>query len=161
LFSFFREKKMRKFNVYLAGICTVLALVGCAPKTEQFSGEKLATQVGVKEGGVIKANGQPGFLVFGPYAPLEPGVYRLVAKGNLKGPNESLGWVDVAVNKGGLVLANKPIVMSQEAAGNIVSLDFEVSQPVADAEFRINVAAQTTGIFSSYELTKVAELPGK
>lgn len=152
---------MRKFNVYLAGICTVLALVGCAPKTEQFTGEKLATQVGIKEGGAIKANGQPGFLVYGPYVPLESGVYRLVAKGNLAGPNQSLGTIDVAADTGKLILAAKPLVADQGATGSIVSLVFEVTKSVADAEFRINVAAQTTGSFTGYELTKIEKLEGK
>jgi hypothetical protein len=150
---------MRKLHVYLAGVCTILALAGCSPQTQQFTGgdPKLLTQAGVKEGGGIKANGQPGFLVYGPYIALEPGVYRLLTKGNLAGPNQSLGTIDVAANTGKLILAAKPIVADQGATGSIVSLDFEIAKPIADAEFRINVAAQTTGSFTAYELTKIAK----
>lgn len=154
---------MRKLPVYLASLGMVLIFAGCSPQTQQFAGgdSKLSTQAGVKEGEVIRANGQPGFLVFGPYVALEPGVYRLLAKGNLAGPNQSLGSIDIAADKGKLILAVKPIAADQGATGNIVSLAFEVTKPVTDAEFRINVAAQTTGAFTGYELTKIEKLAGK
>lgn len=146
-------------------LCAILfALVaGCGAPVTEFSAAdtKLATLVGVREGGVIKANGQPGFLVYGPYAPLEPGVYRLVAKGNLTGSSKALGVIDVIADKGKRILAVKPIVAGQSVAGDIVSLDFEVTQPVTDAEFRINVSAQTMGSFTAYELTKVAKPENK
>lgn len=148
---------MHKFYVYLAGVCSVLVLAGCAPQVEQFAGDspKLASLVGVREGNLIKANGQPGFLVYGPYIALKPGVYRLVAKGNLATAYKSLGVIDIVSDKGVTVLAVKPIVTGQAATGNIVSLAFEVTQPVTDAEFRLSITAQTTGSFSSYELTKL------
>ncbi|MEK6245052.1 MAG: hypothetical protein AABM33_11200 [Pseudomonadota bacterium] len=154
---------MRKLNRYLAGFYVVIALSACSPQTEQYLGSnnKLSTLVGVREGGVIKANGRPGFLVYGPYVPLEPGAYRLVAKGNLSGSSTALGVIDVAADKGRRILAVKPIVAGQSAAGDIVSLEFEITQPVTDAEFRINVSAQTTGSFTAYELTKGAKLKNK
>ncbi len=140
-----------------------LFLAGCTPQIEQFSGgdPKLGTQVGLRENGTIKANGQPGFLVYGPYVTLEPGVYRLLAKGSLVSPNKSLGTIDIAADTGKLILATKPIVADQGAAGSIVSLAFEVGNHITDAEFRINIAAQTTGSFIAYELTKVAKLENK
>jgi hypothetical protein len=76
---------------------------------------KLATLAGVREDGVVEANGQPGFLVFGPYGPLEPWVYRLVPKGNLSGSGKALGVIDVAVDKGQRILAVKPIVARESA----------------------------------------------
>ena len=154
---------MRKLNRYVVVFCVAIALSACTPQTEKFLGnnDKLATQVGVREGGIIKANSQPGFLVYGPYVPLEPGVYRLVAKGNLSGPCMALGFIDVVADKGQRILAVKPIVAGQSAAGDIVSLAFEVTQPVTDIEFRINISAQTTGSFAVYELTKVAKIVNK
>lgn len=119
---------------------------------------KLSTQVGVREGGVIKANGQPGFLVFGPYIPLESGVYRLVAKGSLSGPSKALGVIDVVADLGKRILVVKPIVAGQSASGEIVSLDFEIMQPITDAEFRINIPAQTVGSFIAYDLNKIGEI---
>jgi len=154
---------MLKLNRYLASFCVVIALSACSPQTEQFLGgnDKLATLVGVREGGVIKANGQPGFLVAGPYVPLDSGVYRLVAKGNLSGSSKALGVIDVAADLGKRILAVKPIVAGESAAGDIVSMAFEITQPVSDAEFRIVVSPQTTGSFTGYELTKVAKLKNK
>ena len=99
--------------------------------------------------------------MYGPYVALEPGVYRLLAKGNLAGPNQSLGTIDITADKGKSILATKPIVADQGATESIASLDFEVVKPVADAEFRINVAAQTTGSFTGYELTKIEKLGEK
>ena len=158
---------MRNLNRYLVvcfGVAIALALSACSPPTEQFLGsnDKLHTQqAGVRDGGVIKASGQPGFLVYGPYVPLEPGVYRLVAKGSLSGPSKALGVIDVTAEAGNRILASKPIVSGQSAVGDIVSLAFEVTQPITDAEFRINVTAQSTGSFTAYELTKVAKLEHK
>lgn len=148
---------MGKLFSCLAGFCVLSALTGCAPQTQQFAGDnpKLGSQTGVREGGLIKTKDQPGFLVYGPYVALEPGIYRLVAKGNLAGPNKALGAIDVVFGKAENVLAIKPIVTNQATGGNIASLAFEVPQAVTDAEFRIHVDAQTTGSFVAYELTKI------
>ena len=148
---------MRTLSWYVSVICSVFMLSGCAPEVQRFAGDspKLGSQVGVREAGAIKAKAQPGFLVFGPYVTLEPGIYKLVAKGNLAGPNKGLGTIDVVSGKAENIIAIKPIVAGQAGAGNIVSLAFEVAQTVTDAEFRINVPAQTTGEFAAYELSKI------
>lgn len=134
----------------------------CIPESASctFSGTDLGlvTQVGVREGGVIKANGQPGFLVYGPYSPLQPGVYRLVVKGNLSGSSKVLGDIDVAADFGKRILVAKPIIAGQSTSGNIVSLDFEVAQPITNIEFRIKIQAQTVGYFIAYELTKIGRI---
>lgn len=152
---------MRKLNRYLVIFFMTVFLLACAQQTEQFLCDKLATQVGAPEGNIIRAKGQPGFLVFGPYAKINTGIYRLVAKGELAGSSRPLGVMDVAAEKGQLILATKPIVAGQNKAGEIASLAFEVTKPVTDVEFRIQISAQTTGSFSGYELTKVAKLDDK
>ncbi len=133
----------------------IACLANSATCTFAGSNAKLITQAGVRDGDIIKANGQPGYLVFGPYIPLEPGSYRLVAKGNLSGSSKELGTIDVATNSGQLILITKPIIAAQRVSGNIISLDFEVTQPVTAVEFRINIQAQTIGSFMAYELTKI------
>lgn len=149
---------MHKTIKYLASVCLAVFLLACAKQTEQFSvgTDKLSTIVGTQDGGTIKTSGKPGYLVYGPYIPLKTGVYRLVAKGSLTGNDKPLGTIDVASGKGASVIASKPIIAGESAAGDIVTLDFVVKEsPVTDAEFRILVAPQTSGSFTSYVITKI------
>jgi len=151
---------MPKLNRYLVVFCVAIVLLACSqqPQPSLVNNDKLSTLVGVREGGIIKAKGQPGFLVYGPYAKMDAGVYRLVAKGELTGSSKPLGFIDVAAEKGKIILATKLLVAGQNKAGEIASLDFEVTKPLTDVEFRINISAQTTGSFAGYELTKVDKL---
>lgn len=152
---------MRKLNRCLFVFFMTVVLLACAQQTEQVLCDKLSTQVGVLEGNIIKTKGQSGFLVFGPYAKIDTGIYRLVAKGELSASSSPLGVMDVAAEKGQLILATKPIVAGQNKAGEIASMAFEIAKPITDVEFRIQISAQTTGSFSGYELTKVAKFDDK
>lgn len=155
---------LNRYLVVCFGAVIAFTLSACSPQTWQFLGsnDNLRTQqAGVREGGVIKASGQPGFLVYGPYLPLEPGIYRLIAKGSLSGQSKAMGVIDVTAEAGNRILASKPIVAGQSDVGDIVSLAFEVTQPIVGVEFRINVGPQCTGSFTAYELTKVAKLEHK
>jgi len=145
-------------NRYFVIFAVVIALLACTPKVDKFSGnnEKLGTEVGIREGDIIKSKSQSGFLVYGPYIPLKQGVYRLVAKGSLAGSSTALGVIDVVAEKGQVILAVKPIITEPDKReGEIVSLVFEIVKPVADIEFRINISPQTTGFFVAYELTNL------
>lgn len=147
---------MIKFYInIIVSVLAVLIVTGCSKAEFHYDGSKLLTSVGEKEGITIKSNGKAGVLVYGPYMPLEIGKYELVAKGNLTGPTNLLGTIDVISTQASMVLITKPIDAKQEKPGNIASLQFEITKPFNDAEFRIIVADKVTGSFSSYELTKL------
>ena len=156
-FLFFRGPLPSLGNLNIGASLGLPCITNSASCTFVGNNAKLFTQVGVREDGVIKAKGHPGYLVFGPYIPLEIGTYRLVAKGNLTGSSKELGTIDVATDAGQHILMTKPIIAEEphSASGNIISLDFEVAQPATAVEFRINIQAQTMGSFAAYTLTKI------
>ena len=144
----------------LATLFGIAVLGACSADVNVISASdaKLGTLVGVRDPkGVITPSGQPGFLVFGPYIALEPGVYRIVAKGALQGTGKTAGMIDAIAQKGERVFGMKPIYsLTGGPDSTLASMVFEVDSAVTDAEFRIQVQGGTTGAFAGYELTKIA-----
>jgi len=131
-------------------------LAGCAPQATNIpaSDDRLHTQAGERGQAEIKATGKAGFLVFGPYIPLEPGTYRLVVKGSLKGAANPIATVDVVSEAGKRVWAVRPVYDSA-ATDVITAVAFVIDRPVVDAEFRILLAEQTVGTFKGFDLRKI------
>jgi len=124
-----------------------------APMIFAATNEKLQTEIGMmSRDGSIHTTGRTGYLVYGPYAALEPGKYRLKVKGELKGVDGILGTVDVAIQQGKRVITTKPIISLTEGAIVLAEIDFELDQMATDLEFRIHVQDQATGSFSGYEV---------
>ncbi|MBS3984056.1 MAG: hypothetical protein KGZ66_00395 [Selenomonadales bacterium] len=134
----------------------VLSLVGCAPRvtTIPATDARLASLVGERTEGGIRAVGKPGFLVYGPYMPLEVGTYRLTVKGSLEGETSPIAIIDVVSDRGERVWATRP-VYANATADVIATLAFIIDRPVTDVEFRVRVAEQVLGTFVSYELVKI------
>lgn len=144
-------------------LCSFMFVFGCKNSEELFppSYPSIKTLVGLNDGAVIKTTGQGGFLVFGPYIEMKPGVYRLDVKGYLDGEGQSLGVFDVVSDKGAHTHLSFPIYREMGAAdGRVIAhAYFEIPKKVDDAEFRIVVDPSTKGAFSGYVLTRVGELP--
>jgi hypothetical protein len=136
-------------------------LTGCGNQVTEFSASnpKIATQGGIRNAtGELQASGKAGFLVYGPYIELKPGTYQLAAKGRLAGSATPLATLDVVAEKGQRTLVLKPIYAdAQMLPDAITTVMFDVDKLVTDAEFRILVQEQTTGIFKGYELTKLGD----
>jgi hypothetical protein len=120
-----------------------------------YWGTDLFTLVGVREGLSIRATGQAGALVYGPYIGLPVGTYRLVVKGHLVGSGKEIGSIDVAAYQGAKTLASAMIIPAPTNSQEIAQLDFHIERPVSDAEFRVLINPNTTGMFTSYELIKL------
>jgi hypothetical protein len=151
-----------KIKHIIFALAVSIAVAGCGNKTTSISSSissavegKLSTLVGVRDAkGVIQATGKSGYLVFGPYMPLGPGRYSLVAKGVLSGPGQQVGTIDVSMKAGSQILISKPIQPSAGGnAGELATLEFKLDAPATDVEFRILVQDQVTGSFTGYELT--------
>jgi len=90
---------------------------------------------------------------------LEPGKYKLVAKGSLAGPDAAapIGTIDAVANIGKLVMGMKEITARDQDNGEIVTLEFSLETAVDNAEFRIFVNEKVNGSFKGYELTKIGK----
>lgn len=137
-------------------IFLAMALAGCAPPVTSIpaSDDRLVTQAGERGEAEIKATGKAGFLVFGPYIPLEPGTYRLTVKGRLEGTANPIATADVVSERGERVWATRPVYYSSDTE-TITTIAFVIDRAVADAEFRILLPEQTVGTFKGFELKKI------
>ena len=106
----------------------------------------LMTQSGILRDGFYQTQGDAGFLVYGPYAALAPGRYRLSVFGNLAA---SPGGVrlEVAADKGQDILHQGSL-----SAGlwNLDEVDVTVHRPARDVEIRIWAPASTQMAFRGY-----------
>lgn len=133
----------------------VLAVTGCAQQMDFSPGDaRLGTQAGERTKTEIKAAGKAGYLVYGPYVVLEPGIYRLDVKGSLRGPGRPLATLDVASDKGERVWMVRPIY-ADATADIIATAAFVIDRRVTDAEFRIFLHDQTVGTFKGFSVRKI------
>jgi hypothetical protein len=103
------------------------------------------TNVGQRTPGEgLVSNDKGGYLAFGPYAGLDSGRYTLTVFGKLQTPApQNAVTVDVVYGQGKEQVAK---VIFDRAAGEdnshpiLTKLDFELKQPVQDAEFRVLLA---------------------
>ena len=103
---------------------------------------RLGTQVGKCTGRDIVSTGQAGYLLFGPYIPLDAGQYRVVIRGVL-GENGLAGTrMDVVIDKGGLILGES-VLSEPDENGNFVALLISLDKPCTDLEVRVWVSNGT------------------
>ncbi|APB98163.1 hypothetical protein A4F89_01840 [Polynucleobacter asymbioticus] len=124
---------------------------------DPYWGTDLFTAVGVRDNLHIRADGKEGVLVYGPYISLPAGSYRLIAKGSLTGDGREIGVMDISARRGAEKIALVNIVASSAKPGIIAELPFLLEHPVIDAEFRVFIKPNTTGVFTNYELIKLQD----
>lgn len=117
-------------------------------------GDSLPRQVGRVISSGIQTDGRRGFLMFGPYAALPSGEYRLRVSGAVQQAKGA--WIDVASSRGTIRHALFPL---PDAATNGVLIDGAVVLPagVNDVEVRCYVETGSKLVLSGYSLEAVAQ----
>lgn len=101
---------------------------------------RLHTQVGERSGQAMRATGQAGFLVFGPYASFDAGTYQIQLKG--KAHNATTGaWMDVSCDKGLKRMSYRDLPEADRCCEWIVTTDLVLNHKVKDLEIRVWVPA--------------------
>jgi len=80
--------------------------------------------------------GEEGFMLFGPYARLNPGIYRLTAKVRLSRPNVVAGEVDV-ISAGQAIVRRD--LKTASTGFETIEAEFDVFRPTNTHEFRVNL----------------------
>lgn len=98
--------------------------------------QRLGTQVGRRHGYSMTTTGKKGYLVYGPYASVKAGRYRIRFTGNARSLSGK-EFVDAACGEGSIILA-KQKVNSREGEWTC-DLDIEVNHDISDLEARLEV----------------------
>lgn len=135
-----------------------------------FPADDFFTVVGERHGTTITAVGKAGVLAYGPYIPLPPGEYRLIARGQLQQARSENALIDVSTQFGKKLIANKvftlpaqgqsipsksglPALPTNQAV--ITQMDFTLPTTTDDVEFRLQVPKDTYGVFIQFELQRL------
>ena len=114
---------------------------------EEF--KSLPTQVGVRVGKSITTNGKTGFLLYGPYIPVQKGLYKLSVFGNIKNASES--YIEVVSQKG--TKTYKKISLRDSKNGIILTGEsIEFPADLEDVEIRVWVTDKDELEVSGYRL---------
>ncbi|MBB4952247.1 glycosyltransferase involved in cell wall biosynthesis [Agrobacterium vitis] len=106
--------------------------------------------LGVLENGAIVGT-QPGTLCYGPYISLEPGLYRIVLRGELA---TKQGDASVSITAaGGTVNMGRASLfdLGQDVIGDYI---FEVTSPVSGVEFVVSLRDKAEITLAGYEVLK-------
>lgn len=129
------------------------SLVNLCVEANEFNADITATQVGIFENGILKSSHQRGFLLYGPYRPLEAGEYLLQIHGRIDKPAQ--GWIDVVSNRGKVVHAKFPLNELTETKGSqLLSKEIIIDEPLYDVEVRVFVTEADSVSIESYALRK-------
>jgi hypothetical protein len=115
------------------------------------SDERLGTQVGKLLGRDISSTNQAGFLLFGPYLALAAGQYQILIRGTFGESGAAGARMDVAVNKGTLILAESAL---DEPIDNrsLIVLPLSLDMSCTDLEVRVWVEAASDITISLLEI---------
>lgn len=113
--------------------------------------DKYRTQVGKLEGSKLVSDGRAGYLLFGPYAPIQAGTYTMSMKGSADSlPAGAKVVIDVASGKGKVIHGSLPA----NVTGPLPSFDVTLPENVTDLEVRIQVSKDAKVAVESYALIK-------
>lgn len=96
----------------------------------------LGSQVGRLSGGLLRSNGEAGFLVFGPYAELQVGRYLLQIHGRADAGRHDESWYDVVASRGQRRIAESAS-LDGVTQGLLAEQEIVLNSPVDDVEIRI------------------------
>ena len=105
------------------------------------------------EGNALVTTGKSGFLMYGPYVPLDAGAYRLTVRGEVAEMAEGAQLrIDVA-SKAGTVSHGEVIVATpMPGQETIADLRFTLENAVSDLEVRANVSDGASVKIYSYQV---------
>lgn len=118
------------------------------------SDSRLGTQVGDRSGKSIASSAKAGYLLFGPYIPLEVGAYQVTIRGRCGANSLAGARMDIASDKGkhiyGHALLNQP-----DERGCFITLPIKLDAACSDLEVRIWVSAESDLQVSMIEIAPV------
>jgi SAM-dependent methyltransferase len=99
--------------------------------------DAIRTQCGLRDrtDGTLKSQDRAGYLAYGPYQPLDPGMYEVVWKGTNE-REAATAIAEVACRVGQDVLRETALTA---ADGILARTRFHLKEAIADAEFRVRV----------------------
>ena len=112
---------------------------------------RLKRQVGAFDRQRLCTDGQPGFLVYGPYAVLPAGQYRCRVLGDWLQPGGA-AVLDVVVAQGVQTLAHRELEPPQAVPGRLAELELVLAVDATDLEVRLWVDADARLAFLGIEL---------
>lgn len=110
-------------------------------------------EVASLQGDTLVSTGNPGFLMYGPYAPLAAGKYRLTVQGEVGAMTEGAQLlIDVASQAG--ATSHGETVVSTPMAGqdSIADIEFTLQNAVPDLEVRAQVTEGAQVKIRSYQI---------
>lgn len=113
--------------------------------------DRLGTEVGLREGGVIRSTGRSGWLVQGPYVPVEKGRYRLRVHGRF-GPGDGDISVELTAERGAITLFKQTICVGQTDRRAYHEEIVVLSRAVDDLEIRVHVTGSRNVEIRALEL---------
>jgi len=119
-----------------------------------FSGynSRLQTLVGERSQGDIVTTGREGVLVYGPYASLSAGAYRVLVYGELSGEQADAILVDVVAVEASVQVAAWCVTTSKN--DKILEAGFHLSRDVEDLEVRLMVSSNNVVRVSKIEILR-------
>lgn len=114
---------------------------------------RLHTQVGELRRGEMLTRGEAGLLLYGPYAPVPAGLYRIRIHGRWRN-SSGKGWVDVSSDRGVVIHKHQNLVPGQSDGLVVASMDVALQHDVKDLEIRVGV-----GEFVDLAISEVTVLP--
>ncbi|MDV6331036.1 glycosyltransferase family 1 protein [Asticcacaulis sp. 201] len=111
---------------------------------------------GIPTAGGVKSSGDAGYLLFGPYVPLEVGSYIVEVNGHLEKLECGSSYVDVAYDRGAQVLARVPFGTQKD--GVLASFVVAPSQSIQDLEVRVWTGAGDIVEVTQVNVTNQAEV---
>lgn len=112
---------------------------------------RLQTQVGERRGQTMRSTGKAGFLIHGPYLPLNAGTYKVVLSGSC---GRWTGVEKFDISSSGGSRAWLQVDLTSAPTGNWArELEFELPSKVDDFEVRLWVSEQSDIAISRVELT--------
>jgi glycosyltransferase involved in cell wall biosynthesis len=114
---------------------------------------RLGSQVGQREGRLIRSDGRAGYLLYGPYLSMSAGEYMLRVFGLARDAGLKNAHVDLAIDQGRRVLGCAEIDVNGEA---LVQLPFTLERDCSDFEIRIWVEAESD---LSIDMLEIAPVP--
>jgi hypothetical protein len=122
--------------------------------------DRFVTDVGERDtrAGTLRATGRAGYLQLGPGIPLKPGAYRARWIGVLGAAADGpLGFVEVW--EGDDRIARQPLVsVDNPVQHRLAHIDFTISQPARDLEYRLYVNANVPMTLERVELASATTL---
>ncbi|MBA4741435.1 MAG: hypothetical protein H2060_01845 [Azoarcus sp.] len=103
--------------------------------------------------GALHSTGREGFMLFGPYQPMNAGTYSLVVRGEVETADGS--WIDVASNSGQVIHGKWDMSGAGAGAEVLLSTTVEITGAVRDLEVRVYARAPDQITINSYELRPV------